>query len=363
MTQADAQAAIAKLTAALFPEEVLTSIEPLGADTSRTAVAKKTGYSRPLKVTLQARDGARRHLVFRTATTNEFGHDRRSDRAEAMLLAYDTFGLVPNHVQALDVGAIMAQGPLQSVRGSEEFYLLTTFAEGTPYSDDLRTIAQQARVYPVDLQRCEALARYLVSLHSGPMPDGQGYRRAIRDLLGHGEGIFGIIDSYPANLPTAPFARLKRIEQQCLEWRWRLRDRQHRLRRTHGDFHPFNIVFASGADFTLLDASRGCQGDPADDVTALAINYVFFAADAPAAWEGGLRTLWRNFWSSYLAGSADSELLHVAAPFLTWRSLVVANPRFYPALSDAARNLLLDLAERALAVEKFDPSFADDLFR
>lgn len=355
--------AIEELTKSLFPKDRLTSIEPLGPDTSRSKVEKAGSYSLPLKITLQTRDGSQRWLVFRTATANEFGHDRRSDRAQAMLLAYDTFGQVPQHVQALDVGAIIADGRLHSLRDSGEFYLLTTFAEGAMYSADLRRIARQKRAEPLDTQRCEALSRYLVALHSTPMSDGHSYRRAIRDLVGHGEGIFGIVDSYPDDVPAAPIARLKRIEQRCLDWRWRLRGRQDRLRRTHGDFHPFNIVFHERTRFTLLDASRGCRGDPADDVTALVINYLFFAVDAPDAWEGGLAGLWRTFWNSYLQGSGDSEILRVAAPFLAWRGLVVANPRFYPGLSEAGRDSLLGFVERALGAAEFDPTFAEDVFR
>jgi hypothetical protein len=355
--------AIAELTKSLFPKDRLTSIEPLGPDTSRSKVEKTGGYSLPLKITLQAPDDSHRWLVFRTATANEFGHDRRSDRAQAMLLAYDTFGQVPEHVQALDVGAIMADGRLRSVRDSGEFYLLTTFAEGVLYSEDLRQIARRGRIDPLDTQRCEALSGYLVTLHSTPLSEAHSYRRAIRDLLGHGEGIFGIVDSYPDDVPAAPIARLHRIEQRCLDWRWRLRARQDRLRRTHGDFHPFNIVFREGTRFTPLDASRGCRGDPADDVTALAINYVFFALDVPGAWQRGLASLWHKFWSSYVESSGDSEILQVAAPFLAWRGLVVANPCFYPGLSETGRDCLLRLVERALGATELDPAFAEDIFR
>lgn len=45
--------------------------------------------------------------------------------------------------------------------------------------------------------------------------------------------------------------------------------RQIRLRQVHGDFHPWKILFELGADFRLLDRSRGEFGDPADDVTSL----------------------------------------------------------------------------------------------
>jgi hypothetical protein len=363
MTQPDIHQSLTELTKVLFPGEALTSIEPLGPDTSRGKLEKAGGYSRPLKITLRAGDGAERFLVFRTASANEFGHDRRSDRAQAMLLAFDTFGEVPQHVQALDVGAIQADGMLQSLRSAGEFYLLTTFVDGSLYSDDLRRIADRGSATALDHQRCEALSNYLVALHSTRLSDQWSYRRAVRDLVGHGEGIFGIVDSYPDGVPAAPLERLQRIEERCLDWRWRLRGRDDRLRRTHGDFHPFNIVFRERTGFAVLDASRGCRGDPADDVTALAINYVFFALNTQRSWERGFADLWRLFWDSYLEKSGDSGLLKVVAPFLAWRGLVVANPRFYPGLSREARDALLRLAERALEAPQFDPAFAEDLFR
>ena len=130
---------------------------------------------------------------------------------------------------------------------------------------------------------------------------------------------------------------------------------------THGDFHPFNVVFGDGLELTTLDASRGCRGDPADDVTAMAINYLFFAVDSPGAWSGGLRQLWYRFWQGYLEQTGDRELLSVAAPFLAWRALVVCNPRFYPNLSERGRAALLGLALRALAAPRFDVEAAEGL--
>src|SRR5262249_3545255 len=145
----------------------------------------------------------------------------------------------------------------------------------------------------------------------------------------------------------------------CLDWRSRLRARVERLTTVHGDFHPFNIVFGSGADFTLLDASRGCAGDAADDVAALAINFVFFALDHEGAWTRTLGRLWRRFFAVYLDDSGDRALLDVIAPFLAWRGLVVACPAFYPQLPGAARDRLLALVERALEAPRFDPAWAD----
>jgi hypothetical protein len=305
--------------------------------------------------------GQPRELVWRVASANEFGHDRRSDRAAAMVQAFDDFEKIPQHVRAVDLGVIGAGGELQSMREGTEHYLITTYAPGTIYAEDLRRIASERVATPEDVERVDALARYLAALHTPIAPAGARYRRAIRDLLGSGEGIFGIIDGYPDGVPGAPRDRLKEIESQCAVWRWRLRDRDDRLTRTHGDFHPFNIVF-DGDTPTLLDASRGGCGDPADDVTALAINFLLFAIDAPHAWGRGLGVLWRHLWHRYLAERADTGLLGVAPPFLMWRALVVGNPKFYPQLTSRGRDKLLGFASEALDQQTLDPTWAEELF-
>lgn len=354
-----------QLVRTLFPGSEVAAVEALAPDTGRGDTQKVEGYGVPLRVTLRGADGAPRVLVFRTATANVFGHDRRSDRAQGMLLAFDTFPRIPDHVQALDVGAVLPGGRLLSLREGGELYLLTTFAEGRMYAEDLRRVAARRASTAADRERCEALARWLAGLHREKIDDPDGYRRAVRDLLGHGEGIFGMVDAYGPGVPAAPPERLQGIEQRCLAWRWRLRGEERRLARTHGDFHPFNVVFESGpgARFTLLDASRGCQGDPADDVTCMAVNYVFFAIDRPEAWRSGLGPLWRRFWEVYLAESGDRGVLEVAPPWLAWRCLVLSSPRFYPNLPPPARDALLRLAEQALASTRFDPESAEELFR
>jgi hypothetical protein len=156
--------------------------------------------------------------------------------------------------------------------------------------------------------------------------------------------------------------RAREIERRCVEWRERLRPYEHRLVRTHGDFHPFNIVFENDTTFTCLDASRGTCGDAADDLTALAVNYLLFAIDRRFAWKRGLGTLWHRLWATYAARRHDPQLLAVAPPFFAWRTLVVANPRFYPALDERARVALLDFATEQLDAGALDPHAADRLF-
>ena len=125
-------------------------------------------------------------------------------------------------------------------------------------------------------------------------------------------------------------ALLKRIELLCAEWRWRVKDRSHRLCRVHGDFHPWNILFREGADFTVLDRSRGEWGDPADDVSTMTINYLFFSLQRTGRLEGDMEKMFALFWENYLAGTGDREMLDVIAPFYAWRGLVIASPVWYP---------------------------------
>jgi hypothetical protein len=347
--------------ARLYPGHRVAAIQPLGPDTgaTRDATAKASGYGLPVKVSLRDESDHAIEVVWRVASANEFGHDRRSDRAAGALLAFDDFAQIPQHIEALDVGAVRTDGELVSIRDCGELYLITSYASGTIYAEELRRAAHHGATTR-DAEHVDVVVRYLAALHE-PIADPVRYRRAIRDLVGGGEGVFGIIDGFPDGVPGAPHERLAAIERRCVEWRWRLRRRASRLCRTHGDFHPFNMVFDEDR-LALLDASRGACGDPADDLTALAINFPLFAFGDPDGWRH-LGPLWHRLWNGYLRERGDGELLEVAPPFLAWRALVVCNPRFYPGLDAHARRALLGLAERALDAHELDPAWADELFR
>lgn len=333
----------------------LIGMQPLGRGTQ--ASLKSYGYGRPLLLTFTA-GGHEERLVLRTMGADPFGHERRSDRAAVMISAFDTFGGDPRHVRPVAAGAFDADGELSALPAGEPF-VLTTYEDGRLYADDLQRCAELEVASAADLARAAALARHLAWLHEQPAPEGWG-RRTARDLVGSGEGIFGLCDSYPDDHPVASLPRLRAIEHAAVDWRWRLRALARLPRQTHGDFHPFNILFRHGVDFTLLDRSRGGAGDPADDVTCLSVNYLFFALAHRPRFDGALRQLWEGFWASYLAQRHDEQLLQVVAPFFTWRLLVVASPVWYPDVADEVRERLLRLSERLLAGWRFSPHDIDE---
>lgn len=353
------EGALARAADRLLPGARLLAVEPLGVEPAGAVARKGTGYGRPVKLTVALPDGQRRALVFRTAAPDEFGHDRRADRLAELALCFDTFDLVPDHVLALDVGAV-GPGGLTSLRDAGEPYLITDFAEGRLYADDLRLLTRDDPT-ALDLERARALARWLARLHAHRLADPVAWRRAVRDLLGSGEGIFGLVDAYPPGAPGVPPGALRELERAALDWRWRLRDRTDRLARIHGDFHPFNLLFGEGTRLTVLDASRGAAGDPADDLTALCINFPFFALQAPGRWRRAFAPLWVACWETYLAHAGEA-VLEAAPPFLCWRALVLCCPRFYPDLPADARAALLGWAGRVLAHERFDPAMVEELF-
>jgi aminoglycoside phosphotransferase (APT) family kinase protein len=318
---------------------------------------KGYGYGIPLRVDYEL-DGEARRVVLESVRPGPFGHEHMADRAQAMLWAHDAFGRLPRHVRSLDVGAVRASGELVPLGTAEELFMVAAFIEGSEYADDLLRLRAGEELRALDVARADALCDYLVDIHRLRGPDPDLYVRRIRELIGHGECIFGVADSYPPQGPVA-FEVLEAIEKQCIEWRWKLRLRTDRLRQVHGDFHPWNILFREGADFSVLDRSRGEWGEPADDVTCLAMNYLFFSLQRSGRLEGGFERLWRRFWDRYLERSGDAGLLEVAAPFFAFRGLVMANPVWYPTLDEGLRRKVLSFVRHVLDEPRFDPARAN----
>jgi Phosphotransferase enzyme family len=315
---------------------------------------KGYGYGIPIQIDYET-EGQRHALVMHTLNPGPFGHEYMADRAQVLLWEHRAFNRLPRHVRSLDVGGFTGDGTLMSLGKVDELFLLTEYAEGRGYFLDLTRLLNGGSLAQLDEARADALCDYLVTIHQVHGPDPGLYTRQIRELVGHGECIMGIMDSYPLNHPFLTPHLLEEIEHLCLEWRWRLKKYSHRLRQIHGDFHPWNILFQSDVNFRLLDRSRGEYGDPANDVASLTLNYVFFSLQQTGRIEGGFASLFERFWSRYLEKSADEEILDVIAPFYAFRGLVMASPVWYPALSQSVRQKLVAFIRSVLEAERFDP--------
>ena len=353
--------ALGRYLGAVFggPVEIL-AMHPLGA-AGDDRDPKRLGYGVPFEVVCRVRDQVKAFVVARTRPVQGFGHDYPADRAWQALYAHHAYNTFPAHVRSLDVGIVRGSGELDSVADATEFFQLVEKAEGQPYWKDLdRLLGSPAR--DLDGERAAALARFLAETHRVKHDEPTLYHRRIRELVGHGECLMGIVDSYPHPYPLLPAADAEAIERALVSWRWRLRGRTHRLARVHGDFHPWNLLFRDGTDFSVLDRSRGEWGEPADDVAALAINYLFFGlrraeagGAAPRLADGGpFAEIFRRFLDVYGRETGDGELAEVLPPFFAFRALVIAHPRWYPALSDATRRALLGFARAMADARRFE---------
>lgn len=316
---------------------------------------KAFGYGSPLFLDYEV-GGERRKAVLETMAPSSFGHDHFADRAQAILWEHSAFNNLPRHVRSLDCGAFLDSGGIISTGRAREFFLLTEFVRGKGYFKDLDRIKASSRATDEDLKRVLALSDYLAGIHARKLDSPALYARKVRDLLGHGECVMGLIDNYPQSYDFIDQPLLKRIESACLEWRWNIKHRSHRLCQVHGDFHPYNILFREGTDFTLLDRSRGEWGEPADDTTCLSINYLLSSLLRSGRLEGPFETMFLSFWENYLAKTGDREMLEVAAPFFAWRGLVIASPVWYPHLPGSVRRSLFQFIQNVLAESRFTPA-------
>jgi Ser/Thr protein kinase RdoA (MazF antagonist) len=317
---------------------------------------KGLGYGVPFEVECVV-DGQRRSFVVsRTRPVQGFGHDYPADRAWQAIYAHGAYNSFPRHARSLDVGFMRDSGEVVSAGDAAEYFQLVEKAPGRLYWLDLDRMLREPAL-PLDCERARVLGSFLAAAHADKRVEPALYRRRVRELVGHGECLMGILDSYPHPYALLPERDCEALERAAVGWRWKLRGRSHRLSRVHGDFHPWNLLFEEGAAFTVLDRSRGEWGEPADDVSALAINYLFFGLrkSGGAGVAEPFLSLFHNFFDAYLDGSGDRELLDVLPPFFMFRALVIAHPRWYPSLTDATRRVILDFARAMAEVPAFDP--------
>ena len=334
------------------PVEVIRII-PLGAEPGETEL-KGFGYGKPYLIDFICEGEEQSAVLSSMRVQKGFGHDTFADRAAIALWQNTAFNVLPRHVRSLDVGFFTKYEGLTSAGDATEFFILMDRVSGIEYYRDLDRIAESGYFSQLDLDRAKALADYLIYIHQQKYDDRVLWDRRIRELIGSGECIMGLIDSYPDDFEFYSKTAFERLEKECVRWRWRLKPDYSRLSVVHGDYHPWNIMFRNGTDFTVLDRSRGEYGEPADDVACLSLNYIFYSLRKYGRLEGEYKQLYDRFMESYLEQSGDFDILKYLQPFYVFRALVVASPLWYPGLTPDVRIKLFNFIDNVIAAEEFD---------
>ncbi len=317
---------------------------------------KGFGYGKPYFVEFETGEGELKEVVISSMKGDGFGHDHISDRAQILIWQHHAFNTLPKHVKSLDVGYFTKDGRMESASDAEEYFIVCDKVEGEEYVRDLDRLKAGGKLRKEDEERVSAMASYLADIHAVKKDDAGLYVRRIRELIGHSECIFGLTDSYPSGSEFITSDELSDIEKKSIDWRWKLKERTKRLCMVHGDFHPWNVMFREGADFTVLDRSRGEWGEAADDISSMTINYLFFGllkTDGEAI-DDDFKRLYETFFDVYLKETGDYELLEVIQPFYAFRGLVVASPVWYPNISVDTRRKLFNFIKNVLDAEEFD---------
>jgi hypothetical protein len=317
-------------------------------------------------IEMKTRDGVQSFVV-KALLADGLGHDYPSDRASVFLLDLDEYKNLPKHVKAVDVLAEMEDGSVKSIGGGKEYYLLMERGEGVDYFRDLAAFAQNDCLTDADKKKIKAMAVYLAEIHTIKKYSKTLYWRKLRDTIGHGECLMGVFDTYPEGVLS--YGEMADIIKKSVGWYAKLKPRYQRLAQIHGDFHPGNIWFTSHdpshllPDFILLDRSRGPWGEPADDVTALTINYLFYSIQYFGDVRGPYLEGIHLFFDEYTRASGDQEITEFCAPFFAFRGAVVANPAFYPDLTLEQRKRIFRFVHNVLDDDYFRVEKVNDYLR
>lgn len=299
-----------------------------------------------------------KEVIIRTQRPLGFSHEYPADQARVFLLQHQLSKLIPRHIRSIDVGGLSAKNEAITIGGCKAFFQVVEKANGIEYMDDLENILKRGKMIEGDREKALLLSDYLVRLHARKFNGTANlarsiHRRHTRDAVGHGEMLMGVIDTYPDKLSWITGREMTAIIVAAVRFREKIKDRHSRLCRMHGDFHPGNVIFASKKEFVVLDASREVWGEPADDLTAMGINYLWFALRQEGKFSGPFMELFRLFLNNYLKKTKDKGVIRIMPLFMAFRGVVVAHPRFYPDQTNSSRRKMLRYIAGCLKAGKF----------
>jgi len=306
-------------------------------------------------------------VILRTIRPEGFSHDYKADRAKVFILQHELSKKIPLHIKSLDVGGYTKHGSLVSLGNCEEFFQIVEVAEGREYFDYINEIKERGKLSKEDRKKALLLSNYLVNLHKNKFRGKKEiadslYRRHLRDCVGGGEMLMGVLDTYPERLKWTNIKEITEIITRAVELREEIKHMSYRLCRIHGDFHPGNILFYKDK-FTVLDASREEFGDPTDDLTALSINYLWYALQQNNRFSGIFIELFNLFWNNYLRKTNDKAISHIAPIFFAFRGVVVAHPLFYPNQSNETRKKIFKFIKNILKDKEFNINKLNDYLK
>lgn len=169
------------LKSVIGPSARIVNLKVLGGSEGKDI--KSYGYGTPVQIDYDC-EGKQRRAVLHTISPGPFGHEHMADRAQMLLWDHSTSNRLPRHVRSIDVGAFRRDGSTVSLGDAEEFFVLTEYAEGRGYVEDVTRMRDDSSLTEIDVARADALCDYLIEIHRVHGGDPELYVRRIRELIG-----------------------------------------------------------------------------------------------------------------------------------------------------------------------------------
>lgn len=305
----------------------------------------------------------KQRLILKTLFTENLGMDHYSDRAASLIEAHDNYNKMRDHVKSIDVLAYNKDNTLTSLGNAQEFYILMEEANGKDLFKDFNQIKETKTLNEETKNKIIKISNFLVELHKNKYQSISLYRRKIRDTLGSGGSLIGLLDMHPDNAFNQFEKKWIEIVKKAINY-WRdSRNLDYRLCEIHGDYHPGNLWFENDK-LIILDRAKGRFGEPADDITAFIINPIMYSliATKECRFKGPFKKVFDIFWNNYFKQTKDKEMRKIIAPYLAFRIAVVTNPIFYDddffggvEKAKIVRTKIINLALNVLKDNEFNP--------
>lgn len=315
-----------------------------------------TGYSINFKL-----NDENKTLIIKSLFKENLGMDHYSDRASSLLEAHDNYNKMENHIKSEDVIAQNEDDSLISIGNAKEFYILMEEAKGENLFKDFENIKKSKLLNEKTKDKIKKISDFLVKLHKNKHESISLYRRKIRDIIGSGGSLIGLLDMHPENDFRKFEKEWTEIIKRSINFWKKSRNLNHRLSEIHADFHPGNLWF-DGDKLIILDRSKGRFGEPADDIIAFGINPIMYALITNEKFEGPFKEIFDLFWNNYFKQTKDKEMRKIMAPYIAFRISVITNPLFYndkffgaAEKASLIRKKLINFALNVLKEDEFNP--------
>lgn len=326
------------LSQVLGQDASVIKIRPLSAHAVKTG-----GLSETLRIEYVDGKGRPHSCFAKRHEASEMGETAIADQIHDSAWRLSGYGAYPGHTPSLGMTLFRGSRGVSSLSAAPDSVIsFEAPSPGTPYGDLLWNPDRQTDAEAVALAR--KVCTFMIQGH-GPVHENvrATYRRALRTSL---------VDSFLRTLETAddfwnarPGLR-DELEHLMLSWRRRLIGMEHRLRSIHCDFHPWNLL-VDGDRLAAIGRRVPGSGDPANDLAALAVNYLWLKFMHPAH-AARYDALYRAYWNTYLEHTEDDEAKQVAPPYFAVRCAVLVSPVWYGATPPEIRERIARLLVQIL---------------